>query len=103
MTIPTGPYTTTDAGSYVDGAHGIYVTDGVVRIANAHGATIAHDTDCCERDETYGPSAFAGCEWIGDYEDQADAYMNDRYPVEGHYWGRFEGDWGLWAIESDDF
>jgi len=94
-------YTADDAGCYVDSARGIYSTDAIVDFANLHGAKIEHDTEC-KHGETCGESQFAGCEWMGDYEDDADAYMNLHFGVEGYYWGRSEqGDWGLWADEED--
>jgi len=95
------PYTPDDAGCYVDGARGIYAIDEQVAIARAHGATITHD---CEElhAETCFESEFAGCEWAGDYADKADDYMNTHFPVEGHYWGWNNGDWGLWAIDEED-
>lgn len=35
-------------------------------------------------------------------EDEATEFMNDKFPVDGAYWGRSEGgDWGLWADEKD--
>ena len=94
-------YTLDDCGCYVDSAWGIYATDKVVEIAREHGADIKHDADC-EHVETCFPSEFAGCECSGDYEDEADNYMNEYYGVDGAYWGRNEnGDWGLWTIDED--
>jgi hypothetical protein len=93
-------YTPKDAGCYVDGGQGIYATDAIVAFARNHGAIITHD-EPCDHAETCLPSEFGGCEWADDYEDQAIAYMTERYPVDGHYWGRTEsGDWGLWPDED---
>jgi hypothetical protein len=95
-------YTIEDCGCYVDGAEGIYATDRVVEFARAHGAVIEHDKDC-QHYETCFDSEFAGCEFAGDYEDEADTYMNDHHPVDGAFWGRNEnGDWGLWSVEDED-
>jgi hypothetical protein len=96
------PYTTADAGCYVDACRGIYATDAIVAFAVAHGADITHDPTCETHAETCDASTFAGCTWQGEYEDEADAYMNARYPVAGHSWGRQPdtGDWGLWADED---
>jgi len=91
-------FTASDAGCYVDGSRGIYATEAIVAFANDHGATIRHDVDCC----TPGIGDLAGCDWIVDYEDKADDYMNDNYPVGDHYWGRQDGDWGLWQLDNDD-
>ncbi|MGH8651534.1 MAG: hypothetical protein ACREYE_04835, partial [Gammaproteobacteria bacterium] len=87
-------YTARDAGCYLDSARGIYMTDEIVDFARSHGAKIKRDCDC-SHDQSCFDSEFASCEWIGDYEDEADAHMNDHYSVPGHYWGRNEyGDWG---------
>jgi len=100
--MTTNPYTATDSGCYVDNARGIYATDAIIEFANDHGANITHATDCCTPFETCDPSEFAGCEWIGDYEDRADEWMNDHYHVDGCFWGRQDGDWGLWSFEDED-
>lgn len=96
-------YTMDDCGCYVDSARGIYATDAIVAFANEHGANIRHDSDCAsDHAETFCASTFAGCEFAGDYEDDADSYMNETFPVEGAYWGRNEnGDWGLWTCDED--
>jgi hypothetical protein len=102
------PYTPADAGCYVDGARGIYSTDAIVDFARDHGATIEHDIDgtsryleSCDHAETCFDSEFAGCEFNNEFEDAATDWMNDHFPVNGHYWGRAEtGDWGLWPIEE---
>lgn len=97
-------YTIEDCGCYVDGARGIYATDAIVAFANAHGANIVHDEDCDNHADTSRESTFAGCEFAGDYEDEADAWMNEHYAVDGAYWGRNEnGDWGLWATDEDEY
>jgi hypothetical protein len=104
----TEKYTIDDAGCYVDSARGIYATDAVVELAEAHGMAYIDacdpgkdgHTDC---QDAYFPSRFAGCEWAGDCEDEADDYMNAHYGVDGAYWGRNDnGDWGLWTIEDDE-
>ena len=97
----TVTYTLDDCGCYVDGVRGIYATDAIVDFARLHGATIEHEADC-EHAETCDASEFAGCEVSGEYEDDADAYMEAHYGVDGAYWGRNENsDWGLWTIEED--
>ena len=89
-------YTTKDIGCYVDSANGIYATDSIVDFAREHGAKITHD-EYCLHEKTYFTSEFAGCDSIGDYEDDADNFMNNKFQVTGAWWGRNEnGDWGLW-------
>ncbi len=96
-------YSLADCGCYVDGAKGIYVTDDVVAFARDHGAEIVHDDDGnCVHDETCFKSEFGGCEFSGEYEDEANEYMEATYGVDGASWGRNEqGDWGLWAHEDE--
>lgn len=95
----TNIYTADHAGCYVDGSRGIYSTDAIVDFARHRGAVIDHDPACTDNHaDTCHDSEFAGCEWAGDYEREADEYMNQTYPVDGHFWGRNEnGDWGLWS------
>jgi hypothetical protein len=96
-------YTLEDVGCYVDGARGIYATDAIQEFAEAHGM---EQIECKghKHAETCFSSRFAGCEFAGEIEDEADFYMNENYGVEGCYWGRSEGgDWGLWPIEEDPF
>lgn len=95
------PYTPEDAGCYVDSARGIYSTDFIVDFARNRGATITQNCEC-RHDDSHWASEFASCEFANEYEDEADNYMNEHYPIEGHYWGRSEhGDWGLWPIDED--
>lgn len=94
--METIKYTKADCGCYVDGARGIYAADEIVDIARAHGATIKHN-DECKHEETCFSSEFAGCEFQNEYEDEATAYMEEAFPVDGASWGRNEnGNWGLW-------
>lgn len=95
-------YKATDAGSYVNGAHGIYVTDAVVQFARDHGATLIDPCAEGEHGQSCFDSEFAGCEFVGEIEDDADSFMNEKYHVADHYWGRNEsGDWGLWSCEEE--
>jgi hypothetical protein len=98
------PYTATDSGCYVDNARGIYATDAIIAFANDHGANITHDPGCHSIDcaATTIDATFATCEWVGEYEDRADDWMNDHFPVDGCSWGRQDGDWGLWSFEDED-
>lgn len=96
------PYSSKDAGCYVDSVHGIYAADAIVGFARAHGAKIAHEpSECCDGgDPTSIFTEFSGCEFAHEYEDEADAYMEEHFQVDNHYWGRSEqGDWGLWECE----
>lgn len=87
-------YTRDDCGCYVDGSRGIYMVDRIVDIARAHGAVIVHDC-------TGGCSSFATCEFSGDYQDEAEVYMNENFCPAGCYWGESNyGDWGLWEIDE---
>jgi hypothetical protein len=96
------PYTRQDVGCYVDGARGIYSTDAIVECARNHGATIIHECKAEDHSDTCFESEFAGCEFANDYEDEANEFMEDRFPVEGCYWGRNDtADWGLWPIDVD--
>ncbi len=93
-------YTLNDCGCYVDGARGIYAIDAIVDIAESHGMVEPK----CEHthEETHDESRFAGCQYAGEIEDGCDEYMNDKYGVDGAYWGRSEqGDWGLWEVDSE--
>lgn len=102
MNKKENPYSASDAGCYVDSHAGIYATDEIVGIARDHGAEIAHPEACKRKHaETWSGSEFAGCEFFGEYEDDADAFMNENFSVDGYYWGRNEcGDWGLWLEED---
>ena len=95
-------YTINDTGCYVDSARGIYATDSIVGFARDHGAQINHDKYCLH-DDSFFTSEFATCEFSGEYEDEADNYMNENFPVENASWGRNEnGDWGLWENYDND-
>ena len=102
--MTTNPYSATDSGCYVDNARGIYATDAIIEFANDHGADITHDPGCPSIDcaATTIDATFATCEWVGEYEDRADDWMNDHFPVDGCSWGRQDGDWGLWSLEDED-
>jgi hypothetical protein len=94
-------YIKEDAGCYVNGVRGIYATDKIVNIARDHGAEIVRDCEC-DHEQSCFDSEFASCEFANEYEDKADDYMNEKYSVSGHYWGRGRGeDWGLWECEED--
>ena len=97
-------YTLEDCGCYVDSARGMYAVDRIVEFANEHGAEIKHDDNCdgCKDVESSFPSEFGKCLYSNSYEDEADEFMNDNFPVDCAYWGRNENfDWGLWKIEED--
>ena len=95
-------YTLEDCGCYVDGSRGIYATDEIVSFARSHGAEIDLHACLTPHAESCFKSEFAGCEFAGEYEDEADAFMNERFAVDGASWGRSEsGDWGLWACDED--
>ena len=104
-------YTESDAGCYVDGSRGIYAVDRIVAIATEeHGMSEpdgCDDEECprCARGEHEAGDGsrteWAPCLYSNEIEDDCDTYMNDHYPVDGHYWGRSEqGDWGLWPCEE---
>jgi hypothetical protein len=87
---PELKYTLNDCGCYVDGARGIYVAERVIYLANEHGA----DLSLTDKSKDV--------EYIWELEDEATNYMNEKFAVDGAYWGRTEnGDWGLWATEMD--
>lgn len=93
-------YTAADAGCYVDGCRGIYAVRAIIDFANAHGASLEHDS-ACEGIDDEG-MGLVGCEFANEYENEATDHMNDCHPVDGHYWGRSEqGDWGLWESEDN--
>jgi len=86
-------YTLKDVGCYVDEARGIYSTDHIYTIAVVHGF---------KTDETDWPGTLSEYEFANEVEDEINDFMNDKFPVEGAYWGRSEqGDWGLWSSEED--
>lgn len=98
-------YSKTHAGCYVDASHGIYAIDRIVAFAEQHGGKVAecNKSNGHKHRETVFQSRFAGCEFAGEVEDEADAYMNENFSVEGAYWGRSEqGDWGLWVAEEEE-
>lgn len=83
-------YSKAHAGCYVDGARGIYAINRIVSFAMEHGWQSPPDAKDLE-------------EFPNEIEDEADAYMNETFPVEGARWGRSEqGDWGLWATEEEE-
>ena len=99
METKTTTYTRSDVGCYVDNAHGIYMVDRVVDIANDHGANIKHDCGS----NTCWDDVIAQ----GRYE-QATDYMNEHCGVDNCYWGTgdnnwglWSGDWGLWKVTDD--
>ncbi len=95
------PYDASAVGCYIDGARGIYATDAIVTFVRDHGATLIDPCDEGDHAECSFDSEFAGCEFNGEIEDDADLFMNEKYPVGDHFWGRSEqGDWGLWPIEE---
>ncbi len=96
-------YTLADVGCYVDGSRGIYAIDRIVEIAEANGMAEPEPCEC----EGHGvvwqraSSPWAGCEYVGEREDDCDDYMNEHHGVDGASWGRSEaGDWGLWECEE---
>jgi hypothetical protein len=81
-------YTLKDVGCYVDSARGIHSGEAIQGIAADHGWK--------------GERLDSNSEFYDEAEDEATAYMNDRFPVEGAYWGRNENaDWGLWTVEEN--
>lgn len=81
--ITKNDYSKTDCGCYLDGNRGIYLGESVQRWAKDHGWT--------------GERLQSDHEFYFDAWDEANAYMNENYPVENCYWGENEnGDWGLW-------
>lgn len=90
-------YTLDDVGCYVDGAQGIHAIDTIVCIAEDHGMPTPEPCNCGDH-----PNEYAGCEYVGELEDECDDYMATAHHVVGAYWGRSEqGDWGLWPADPD--
>ena len=82
-------YTLRNVGAYADSSRGIYVGQKVQEIARAHGWK--------------GEYLAADAEFYDEAIDEAEAYMNEHYPVEGAYWGSNDnGDWGLWTAEQEN-
>lgn len=89
-------YDASDAGCYVDGSRGVYAIDMIVEIAEAHGFVTAIGPDCQHEE-----GSLSECEFAAEIEDEATEYMNERWGVDDHYWGRSEqGDWGLWPTKD---
>lgn len=90
-------YTLSDCGCYVDGTRGTYAIDKIEDVARDHGYKLPNDIS----DQAF--VTLSDCDFASWIEDEIDDYMNTHFGVEGAYWGRNEnGDWGLWAIESDE-
>ena len=93
-------------GCYVDGARGIYAIDAIVSLAEMYGF-IPSDCSCdvCKghsESPTVLDSPYGGCDFANEIEDEIDSYLNDKFAVEGYYWGRNEnGDYGLWEVSED--
>jgi hypothetical protein len=90
---------TFEPGCYVDAARGIYAIDYIVSRAEAFGFVPSNcDCEYCKGPDSDG---YAGCEFTGEVEDEVDQFMNNRFSIDGHHWGRNEnGDWGLWQERS---
>jgi hypothetical protein len=100
-TTPNERYTLADVGCYVDGARGIYATDRIIEIAIEHGMEALASCECGQHLPTAFNSDYAGCEFIGEVEDEVDSFMNSQHAVDGAFWGRSEqGDWGLWTTDD---
>jgi hypothetical protein len=94
-----------EPGCCVDGARGIYAIDGIVALAEGYGFIPSPcECDVCKgtaESPTALESNYGGCEFANELEDEIGAFMNDKFAVSGHYWGRNEnGDYGLWAHED---
>lgn len=87
----TVKYTLADIGCYVDSNRGRYAIDAIAGIAASHGFDDLPET-----------GLVSDSEFANEVEDNIDSFMNERYGVEGAYWGRSEqGDWGLWMSDTD--
>ncbi len=96
----TPQYNLDDCGCYVDCARGIYAIDKIVSFAESHGMPSPEVPE--HNQTTVFQSRFASYEFSSEIEDEATDYMNDKYAVDGAYWGRSEqGDWGLFQTEDN--
>lgn len=90
---PSVKYTINDVGCYVESARGTYAIDKIASLARAHGFELESDLEAFVTLSDY--------EFAGELEDEIDSFMNDKYGVEGAYWGRNENsDWGLWEVDD---
>jgi len=95
-------YQRSDAGCYVDSVRGIYAVDSIVEFAESHGfLVVLNKCDC--QSPPISHSRASECAFSDGIEDEATSFMNDNFPVDGHFWGRNDnGDWGLWESESEE-
>jgi hypothetical protein len=79
----TVAYTLNDAGVYVDYSYqnADETSARVIGIAQDHG---------------FQPKPY-DAEWISEVADEATAWMNDHFQVDGAYWA-FDGDAGGWGL-----
>jgi hypothetical protein len=79
-----------EPGCYFDSHRGIYIGEAVQDLAAENGWT----SEPLSADHEFYCEAW----------EEAEAFMNDNFPVDGHYWGSNDGscDWGLWECEPDE-
>lgn len=95
--------TTIEPGCYIDSHHGHYATPMVIQLANGFGF---HFDDLvgyalANYDEHSHEEDFPN-EALMEVSEEATDWLNANRPVDGHWWGWNEGDFGLYPIEEDD-
>jgi len=93
-------YTIDDIGVYFDGARGVYIGEAVQQLAASHGWKYSAQFETVKLADIDSPDRFSPTydfAW-----DEAEQYLN-TLTAEGVWFGSTEGgDWGLWAVESDE-
>lgn len=92
-----------EPGCYIDSHLGHYAHAECVKLAIAFGMPIdpfadwaIQKYDDCSHESEYPNEA------IHELCDEAEAFLNERQAVDGHYWGWNDGDFGLYPIEDDE-
>lgn len=79
--------TAADAGCWVDGHWGQFGSSRVIQIAHEFGwqdYLVVHPDD----------------EFIHDYADKAEEWMNNNVAPDGHSFGWYDGEWFLWPYST---
>lgn len=107
MTIRT--VTAADAGCWIDGHLGHYISAEVIRVAVLHGWNDLDALRAAEKYFQYNRSVNhieptwtpeeegANAEFVYEVADEAVRWMNENVAPEGYSFGFFEGEFFLWA------
>ena len=85
-----------EPGVYLDGARGHYLVRDVINFAKDQGFPVdpflQFTLDMYEEHYELIP-----CGSLDEVATEAEDWLNENQPLDGHYWAFIDGDFGLWA------